>query len=213
MGQPKRILILFAHPRVQGSIVQTAMLEAVSNLEHVTVHDLYSAYPDFMIDAKREQQLLLDHDIIILQHPFYWYSTPAIIKEWQDLVLENGWAYGVDGTRLNGKYLMNAVSTGGSPDAYHRNGRNRFEIVDLLRPFDQTAHLCGMAWLEPFVIFSGRHMEPGRLSGHAEQYRDIVAGLRDGRMNPLKRLASGHDLSERFLAANRLQAKEARHAS
>ncbi len=131
------------------------------------------------------------------------------LKEWQDLVLENGWAYGNGGTKLNGKYLMNAMSTGGAEEAYRDNGRNRFEVVDLLRPFDQTAHLCGMAWLRPFVIHAGRAMESGRLSGHAEEYRDLVTGLRDGRINPMKHLAPGHDLSERFLAAS----KEARHAS
>ena len=66
--------------------------------------------------------MLLAHDIIVFQHPFYWYSSPAIIKEWQDLVLENGWAYGTGGNNLQGKYLMNAVSTGGNRDAY-RIGR------------------------------------------------------------------------------------------
>jgi glutathione-regulated potassium-efflux system ancillary protein KefG len=213
VGQPKRILVLFAHPRIKSSIVQTAMLDAISSLEQVTVHDLYGAYPDFMIDAAREQDMLLQHDIIVFQHPFYWYSTPAILKEWQDLVLENGWAYGKEGTKLNGKFLMNAISTGGGEDAYRERGRNRFEMVELLRPFDQTAHLCGMAWLEPFVIHAGRAMEPGRLSGHAEKYRDLIAGLRDGRINPMKHLAPGHELSERFVQASKLQQREARHAS
>lgn len=218
MGQTKKILILFAHPRIKSSIVQNAMLDAVSTLEHVTVHDLYGAYPDFMIDVAREQELLLDHDVIVFQHPFYWYSTPAILKEWQDLVLENGWAYGQNGTKLNGKFLMNAISTGGSQDAYKDAGRNRFEIVDLMRPFDQTAYLCGMAWLEPFAIFSGRAMAGGQLSGHAEKYRDIITGLRDGRLNPLKHLAPGHLLSERFITARKtinqkISNKEKPHAS
>ena len=216
MGQPKKILVLFAHPRIKGSIVQTAMLEAIASLEHVTVHDLYGAYPDFMIDVDREQELLLGHEIIVMQHPFYWYSTPAILKEWQDLVLENGWAYGEGGTKLNGKFLMNAISTGGAEDAYRENGRNRFEVIDLLRPFDQTAHLCGMAWLEPFVIHAGRGMEPGRLSGHAEKYRDLITGLRDGRINPLRHLADGHALAKRFVEAHKLRSrgeKEMRHAS
>ena len=83
-------------------------------LEGVTIVDLYAEYPSLDIDVAREQQRLLAHDVIVLQHPFYWYSSPAIIKEWQDLVLENGWAYGPGGTRLAGRYLMSAISTGGS---------------------------------------------------------------------------------------------------
>lgn len=209
MGDRKKILVLFAHPRMQASHVQIEMLKAIRGLDDVTVHDLYAAYPDFLIDVKREQDLLLAHDIIVLQHPFYWYSSPAIIKEWQDLVLENGWAYGTGGDALQGKFLMNAVSTGGNRDAYKTGGRNRFAIEDLLRPFDQTAFLCGMAYLEPFVIYSGRHMDEGQLSGHAEKYRDLITGLRDKRISPMKRLAEGHDLSPAFVAA----AKGKRHAS
>jgi glutathione-regulated potassium-efflux system ancillary protein KefG len=201
MPNPKRILILFAHPRAGTSIVQSHMRAAISGLENVTIHDLYAAYPDFMIDVKREQALLMEHDVIIFQHPFYWYSSPAIIKEWQDLVLESGWAYGSGGTALHGKFLGSALSTGGTNDAYQEDGRNRFRIEDLLRPYDQTAYLCGMAYIAPFVIYSGRHIEEGQLSGHAEKYRDIVIGLRDGRINPLKHIADGHTLSPVFKAA------------
>src|SRR6266545_285117 len=103
-----KILILFAHPRLSGSHVQ----RAVHDLPGVTFHDLYAAYPDFTIDVGHEQSLLLDHDLIVLQHPFYWYSAPAIIKEWLDLVLELGWAYGPGGTALRGKLMMNAITTG-----------------------------------------------------------------------------------------------------
>src|SRR5690349_3159009 len=95
-----KILILFAHPRLRNSVVQSALIKAVAGLEGVTFRDLYASYPDYMIDVEAEQKALLAHDVIVLQHPFYWYSSPAIIKEWQDLVLENGWAYGPGGTAL-----------------------------------------------------------------------------------------------------------------
>jgi glutathione-regulated potassium-efflux system ancillary protein KefG len=185
------------------------MLKAIEGLENVTLHDLYASYPDFIIDVKREQELLLSHDIIVLQHPFYWYSSPAIIKEWLDLVLENGWAYGTGGAKLHRKFLMNAISTGGNREAYRSGGKNRFEIVKLLAPFDQSAHLCGMAYLDPFVIFTGRHMADAELSGQAEAYRELLVDLRDGRLDPLKRLAPGHELPKAFGA----QAVRAEHAS
>ena len=84
----------------------------------MTIHDLYEVYPTLSIDVKREQALLLEHDVIVFQHPFYWYSCPAILKEWQDLVLEHGWAYGVGGTQLRGKITLNAITTGGPAHAY-----------------------------------------------------------------------------------------------
>ncbi len=193
-----KLLILHAHPRSSTSIVQKAMLRAVSGLEGVTLVDLYAAYPNLDIDVAAEQQRLLAHDVVVLQHPFYWYSSPAILKEWQDLVLENGWAYGHGGTRLAGRFLMSAISTGGGETAYHREGRNRFEMHELLSPFNQTAYLCSMAYLAPFVIHGGRRMAPEQLSAAAEAYRDLIVGLRDERLDPMSLLAPGFSLPPAF---------------
>ena len=66
-------------------------------LRGVTFHDLYELYPDFDVQVEQEQELLISHDMIILQHPFYWYSCPPLLKQWIDLVLEHGWAYGKEG--------------------------------------------------------------------------------------------------------------------
>jgi glutathione-regulated potassium-efflux system ancillary protein KefG len=198
-----RILVLFAHPKRQASVVQRAMLRSIDGLDGVTIADLYAEYPDFDIDVAREQQRLLDHDLIVLQHPFYWYSTPAILKEWQDLVLENGWAYGPGGTRLAGRFLMSAISAGGSEEAYRNEGRNRFSIMELLAPLNQTAYLCSMAYLTPFVIYAGRRMTTESLSTSAETYRDLIVGLRDGLINPLSQLAPGFALPPAFKTGGR----------
>jgi glutathione-regulated potassium-efflux system ancillary protein KefG len=147
-----RVLVLFAHPALEKSRVNRHLIYAADGLEGVTFHDLYEEYPDFQIDVAREQELLRAHDVIILQHPFYWYSAPALLKEWLDPVLEHGFAYGTDGVELRGKTLMNAITTGGPRDAYQADGYNRFTIRQLLAPFDQTAALCGMRYLAPFVI-------------------------------------------------------------
>ena len=205
-----KVLILFAHPRPSGSHVQRVLCDVVSNLPGVTFHDLYAAYPDLTIDVAHEQALLAEHDVIILQHPFYWYSAPAIIKEWLDLVLELGWAYGPGGDKLHRKFLMNAISTGGAEAAYRRHGRNRFEIMDLLSPFNQSAHLCGMAYLEPFVVFAGRWLTTEDLNLRASDYQGLIEGLRDGHIDPMTRLARGYTLPLAF-EQHRLQKK--RHAT
>ena len=79
------------------SRINNELIKEVKSIEGVTFRDLYDEYPDFLIDIKREQESLLENDIIILQHPFYWYGCPAIVKEWVDLVLEYGFAYGPGG--------------------------------------------------------------------------------------------------------------------
>jgi glutathione-regulated potassium-efflux system ancillary protein KefG len=191
----RRILVLFAHPVLERSRVNRRLLSAVRDISGVTVHDLYDAYPTLYIDAKREQRLLLDHDVIVFQHPFYWYSTPAILKEWQDLVLEHGWAYGRGGTQLRGKITFNAITTGGPEAAYHRGGYNRFTIRELLAPWDQTAHLCGMRFLAPFTVHAAlRVVGEDDVAQAREAYRQLIEALRDDRLD-LERAATVENLA------------------
>lgn len=159
------------------------LLRQVDDLPDLTLHDLYEAYPDFDIDVEREQQLLLQHDLIIWQHPFYWYNAPALIKQWQDLVLAHGWAYGTGGRQLQGKAIFNVISCGGPRAAYEEGGRNRFTIRQLLAPFDQTAHLCGMQYLSPFVIHGTHQLTTGEMDGYALQYRQLLQALADGQVS------------------------------
>lgn len=198
-----RVLVLAAHPRPSESIVQHEMLAAIRSLPGITLRDLYALYPDFAINVDEEQKQLLAHDVIVLQHPVYWYSGPAILKEWMDLVLEHNWAYGPQGRMLHGKFLQQAVSTGGGSDLYQPGARNRYHLRDLFAPFAQTAHLCGMAWLEPFVVYAGRKTTLTHLTSKAESYRDLISGLRDDRIDPLKHVARDFDLPRSFLAARK----------
>lgn len=180
MGKPNQILILFAHPALEKSRVNRQLMKAVREMESITFHDLYEQYPNFHIDVKYEQDLLLTHDIVVFQHPFYWYSSPAILKEWQDLVLEHGFAYGHQGTALQGKKLFSVITTGGSEQAYCRKGHNYFTVRELLAPFEQTARLCGMEYLPPFVI-QGTHQlkEAHQITPYVEDYRTAISLLRD----------------------------------
>lgn len=70
-----RILILFAHPRLEKSRINRALIAGLPKHPDITFRDLYELYPDFHVDIPREQRLLADHDIIVLHHPFYWYSV------------------------------------------------------------------------------------------------------------------------------------------
>jgi glutathione-regulated potassium-efflux system ancillary protein KefG len=178
------VLVLFAHPAIRKSRVNRRLIEVAQSVDGATVNDLYEAYPDLDIDVEREQQLLTEHDVIVMQHPFYWYSTPSILKEWQDLVLEHGWAYGHDGHALEGKILVNAISTGGSEPTYCEQGTNRFSMQQLLAPIEQTARLCGMEYLPPFVVHGTHGLEAGEIDHHVADYRRVLEGLRDGRVTP-----------------------------
>ena len=187
----RRILVLFAHPSLDRSEVNRPMAEAVRDLDGVTLVDLYAEYADFQIDIDLEQQRLLEHDVIVFQHPLYWYSTPAILKEWQDLVLEYGFAYGSNGTALQGKIIFNALTAGGVEAAYKAEGYNHFTIRELLHPLEQMALLCGMVYLPAFALFGARTaVEEGRASQHVADWTTVLEALRDDRLD----IATARDL-------------------
>jgi glutathione-regulated potassium-efflux system ancillary protein KefG len=178
-----RILILLAHPALERSRVNRRLAAAARGVAGVTFHDLYEAYPDFDVDVAREQELLLAHDLLVVQHPFYWYSTPALVKQWEDLVLEHGWAYGAGGTALRRKAWLSAITTGGRETAYRADGLNRFTIRELLRPLEQTARLCGMTFLAPFVVHGTHRLDLGGIEAAAADYRRTLEALRDDRVD------------------------------
>lgn len=174
-----RILLLFAHPALEKSRVHRRLLRHVPRLPGITLNDLYEHYPDFDVDIRREQSLLEAHDLILLQHPFYWYSTPALLKQWEDLVLEHGWAYGTGGVALRGKRLANVLTTGGGAAAYTHEGLNRHTVRELLAPIEQTALLCGMEYLPPYLIQGTHRLTDEQIETTARRYGRTLTALHD----------------------------------
>ena len=179
-SEPKRILVLFAHPSLERSEVNRHLLAASRAMDGVTVVDLYGEYPTFRIDIDREQRRLVEHDVIVFMFPMYWYSTPAILKEWQDLVLEYDFAYGESGNALEGKLFLCAMTAGAREESYSAGGLNNYTLNELLQPLEQTARLCGMHYLPPFPLFGARTaLEEGRAANHASDWRRVLEALRD----------------------------------
>ena len=177
-----RILLLFAHPALEKSRVHSTMLRYIQRLPDITINDLYQEYPFFDIDIRREQELLLSHDIFVFQHPLYWYSSPAIIKQWQDLVLEHGWAYGKNGRMLQGKKLFHVITSGGKAESYSKEGYNAYSIQDFLRPVERTAKLCRMEYWPPYVIHGTHRMNQSDIEQQANQYASLLSALRDDKI-------------------------------
>ena len=174
---PNRILILFAHPLFEKSNINDALVKNIPDSPNITFHDLYQEYPEFDIDMKREQQFLLMHDIIIWHHPMYWYSCPPLLKQWIDIVLEHGWAYGKEGKALQGKTLMQVITTGGRKENYNPTGRDRYTITQLLEPFNQTAKVCNMTYIPPFVVHGAHSMTQEEYTENGKLYRQILEYL------------------------------------
>ena len=150
-------------------------------LPDVTVHDLAAVRGASGFDATAEQALLLEHERVVLQFPWYWYSVPGVLKEWMDQVLTHGFAYGSGGDKLHGKSLQVVTSTGGPGESYEPGGYNRFTMAELMRPLDATAHLCGMRLREPYVVHGIHRVDDDALREHASAYRALISFDQDRR--------------------------------
>lgn len=130
----------------------------------------YATYPNFFIDVHAEQQRLREHDVLVLQHPLYMYSCPALLKEWIDRVLSKGFAFGKQ-SELKGKLWRSVITTGGNHTAYDQRGYNRYPLNEILQPFELSAALCQMHWIEPLVLYWSRNISDQERAQHAERYR------------------------------------------
>ncbi len=176
----RKILVYLAHPRLDRSEIHANLIDTVSNHPATTLVNLYAEYPDFYVDVEKEQNRLREHDAIVFQHPVFWYSTPSIMKEWQDLVLEYGFAYGQTGKELAGKAFGQVVSAGSTREDYTRKGAKEFTLEELFSPLKATARLCSMTYLPPLPLYaSGSALEDGRLDGFKQAYKSYLDALAD----------------------------------
>ncbi len=182
-----KVLVLYAHPSQHHSEINRHLFDVACDMEYVTAVDLYAEYPNFRIDVNKEHDRLRSHEIIIFLFPIYWYSTPAILKEWQDLVLDYGFAYDARRSALAGKTFFCAVSAGGSKTAYEHQGAVHFSLQELFRPLEQMALLMGMKYLPPFVLFDSRTaVKEKRLEVHLEQFYSLLKACIKGELSAEK---------------------------
>ena len=142
-----KVLLIVAHPNIEGSIGNKTIIENFKALhKDVEIDELYKLYPDFKIDVKKEQEKLVKADVIVLQFPFFWYNAPALLRQWFEVVLAHGFAYGSTGKALAGKKLILSFTTGSPVDAYKEGGIQNYTLDDLTKGFHQLANLCSMKW-------------------------------------------------------------------
>ncbi|MEL7159260.1 MAG: NAD(P)H-dependent oxidoreductase [Bacteroidota bacterium] len=173
-------LLLFAHPALEKSRINRELLRGIKEVPNLTFHDLYEHYPDFYIDVQHEQELLLQHEIIIWQHPLYWYSTPPLLKQWIDLTLQHDWAYGSRGVFLRGKKVLSVITSGASRESYAPGQFNRRDLNDYLLPLRRTAELCGMKYLPPYLINGTHAMTEPDIQTTRTEYLRFLGRLQSG---------------------------------
>jgi len=173
----KKVLLVYAHPNAAASRANQRIVEELKKIPHLTFHPLYETYPEFYIDVAREKHLLLEHHVVIWQHPFYWYSMPPLMKLWLDQVLEYDFAYGPEGKSLRGKQILLSLTTGGSHANYQEGSLHGAELRHYLRPYEQVARFCEMDWQAPQVFYEALDASDEALRHYAERLRARVEDL------------------------------------
>ena len=166
-----KVLIVFSPSDFAKSRINKALIAAINDLEDVTIHILDESAPNYKFDLAKEQALMEDHDVIVLQFPMYWYSCPALMKLWIDEVFQYGWAFGSSGRALEGKMLVCASSQGGSAHDFTVEGDYLYTVDEFFRPFEITAKFCKMNFGMPFLIYDTSNVTDQELETYAADYR------------------------------------------
>ncbi|MFC0232805.1 NAD(P)H-dependent oxidoreductase [Vagococcus entomophilus] len=162
-----KTLIIVSHPNVQDSTTQSFLKKSAA-LEEVTWHHLENNYTYTTIDSVKERNLLVQHDRIILQFPLYWYSAPAMLKQWMDVVLS-------EKLSLRGKEFGLVVTIGVKEKAYQAGGSEQFTLSELLRPFQAIARHFQMIFLPVFTISKFSYMTEEAYKKLLIDYRQYVS--------------------------------------
>lgn len=168
--------LILAHPNLAASKANRALLDVVQDLPGIEIADLYALYPDGRIDAEAETDRLLAADRIVMQFPMYWYSTPPLLKQWQDEVLTPILYLRPDvAAQLAGKPLRIATTTASEAESYRAEGRNGFTVHELFAPLRAMARRSGFVWEPPFVAHDMRAPTPEALALQAARYRALLS--------------------------------------
>ncbi|GIN74248.1 general stress protein 14 [Bacillus sp. J14TS2] len=165
-----KTLVLVFHPNLAESRGNRHLVEEIREQPNVTVHNVYEAYSDEKIDIYTEQQLVEEHDRIVLQFPFYWYSAPPLLKKWLEEVITYGWAYGTEGDKFRGKEILVSVTTRVDQEDYSPEGDVKFSVSELLRPLEATSNFVGAHYLAPFALHGVEHKSDEQLAEIAKEY-------------------------------------------
>ena len=170
------ILVISGHPDHQSSFAGKSILEELGRLlPAAEIVRLDALYPNFKIDAAKEQARLAPAKTLVFEYPFWWYGSPSLMHRYVEQVFTHGYAYGSNGDKLRGKKLILSFTTGGSKQDYSPSGAQGYDISAFLPPFLAMAKLCGLDFKGSVISFSMALIFPD----DAERREEIALKAKD----------------------------------
>jgi NAD(P)H dehydrogenase (quinone) len=185
------ILIVTAHPSSLGDThtIAKTYAEARRSKGHVvTIVDLYAKeyVADFFkfenirecnkpkVQIKFQEQIQWAHEVVVI-HPIWWSSVPAIMKNWVDLTIWPGCAYKYSPEGKVMKLLQGrsakVFATSGGPSWYYN-----FPFILPLRTFWETCvfGFCGIDLTEIKVCGNLDKWKDEKRANHLAKFIEIV---------------------------------------
>ena len=165
-----KVIILLAHPNIQDSQANKALIENIKEYPYVGIINLY----DNPYDVEMQINMISNSKAVIFQFPLYWASAPSELKKWIDDVFTP-----ISKTNIvKDKPLQIITTTASEYEAYRSGGRNKFTLDELLRPYEMLANHSGMKWSTPMAVYGintpsvAINIEKGK-----KEYRNIIEQL------------------------------------
>ncbi|PAF50452.1 NAD(P)H-dependent oxidoreductase [Helicobacter sp. 13S00477-4] len=168
-----KTLIILAHPNLKDSKINKTLIQSIKGVSNITLNDIYSTYPDGKINLTKEIELLKNSKHIIFQFPLYWFSTPSLLKEYQDVVF-SGILYSNEPKILSEKTFQIITSAGSPEEKYSLDGRNQKSLEDILLPISMSAKYLGMQTKDILCIFNAMGMTDELLKQAINKYQKAL---------------------------------------
>lgn len=151
-----KTLVIVSHPYPEQSHVIKALQQTVEHQPDVVVRNLESLYGNDLkgFDIAAEQAASNAADRIVFLFPIHWFNLTPMLKAYLNEVWTYGWAFGPEGTALQGKELLVVVTAGAAEPTYSRSGLIRSTMDDVLTPLKASALYVGMEYSRPLEFFS-----------------------------------------------------------
>lgn len=176
----KKIKVISGHPDINNSTANKTIIDVLEKENNIEIRELMSTYSDYKIDANKEINNLLNADVIVLQFPFHWYGTPAILKMWIDSIT-TPLVYGPNKGGLKDKTFLISTTTGGPSESYQSEGYNKFTMNDFLLPLLKLGDSLEMNVLNPLVLHSamfqddeGKKLLKSKAKKHALELIELI---------------------------------------
>ncbi|MCX6153545.1 MAG: NAD(P)H-dependent oxidoreductase [Candidatus Kapabacteria bacterium] len=121
-------------------------------------------------------------DLLIINAPLWWSSSPAILKGWFDKVLAMGFAYHPRDKKFETGVFKNkkafcCFTAGGSEAAYSEGGENGDIDMVLYHINHGTLYYCGFEVLPSFLTWRTHLSDEATLKGYLDQYQQFLDNL------------------------------------